>query len=170
MATMKRKLGGWDLEFVIKGSHDIGEGMAFIDTPSGGMTILNKATGVFRQFSTAGSVLVTDDEIDFAAMEKFRHFRRISRALNYGGLGWLRPFKNGVTALSWCIYPDGMYFADSDGYGMEDNRKEVAYCIINRNLDIIVPFQPMVDVHERLEECGLWLQSKIRQCINPNFA
>ena len=38
------------------------------------------------------------------------------------------------------IYPDGRYFADEDGFGMEDNDEEKAYCIINKDLEIIVLF------------------------------
>lgn len=50
------------------------------------------------------------------------------------------------------MYPEGRYFADSDGYGAEDNEEEVAYCIINRDLEIIVPFQPMMNVRQVLEK------------------
>ena len=50
------------------------------------------------------------------------------------------------------IYPDGRYFADEDGFGMEDNDEEKAYCIINKDLEIIVPFQPMDDVEEILRK------------------
>jgi len=32
------------------------------------------------------------------------------------------------------LYPDGRYFADEDGYGMEDNEEENVYCIIDSNL------------------------------------
>lgn len=35
---------------------------------------------------------------------------------------------------------------------MEHNNEENAYCIINRNLEIIVPFQPIKDVATVLKD------------------
>ena len=35
---------------------------------------------------------------------------------------------------------------------MEANNEENAYCIINKDLEIIVPFQPMDDVKEMLKK------------------
>ena len=61
-------------------------------------------------------------------------------------------FQNGVCAICWTVYPDGRYFADEDGYGMEDNNEENVYCIINKDLEIIVPFQPMNDVGQMLKK------------------
>ena len=48
-------------------------------------------------------------------------------------------------AFAGCFYPDGRYFADEDGYGMEDNEEENVYCIIDSNLRIVIPWQPMTD-------------------------
>ena len=29
--------------------------------------------------------------------------------------------------MTWTLYPDGRYFMDEDGYGMEDNNESVLY-------------------------------------------
>ena len=43
------------------------------------------------------------------------------------------------------LHPDGRYYADEDGFGMEDDDEENIYCIIDSNLRIIIPWQPMTD-------------------------
>lgn len=48
--------------------------------------------------------------------------------------------------------PDGRYFADSDGFGMEDNDEEEVYAIIDTNLVIVEPFRPIKDVANYLKE------------------
>ena len=50
------------------------------------------------------------------------------------------------------LYPDGRYFADSDGFGMEDNDEEEVYAIIDTNLVIVEPFRPIKDVANYLKE------------------
>ena len=50
------------------------------------------------------------------------------------------------------LYPDGRYFADSDGFGMEDNDEEEVYAIIDTNLMIVKPFRPIEDVTDYLKE------------------
>ncbi len=52
-------------------------------------------------------------------------------------------FKNGRALVSWTLYPDGQYFADEDGYGMEDNEESKVYAFVNQQCEIVVPFQPM---------------------------
>lgn len=43
-------------------------------------------------------------------------------------------------------YPDGRYFADEDGFGMEDNDEVTVYCVMNEDLEVIRPFAPVEDV------------------------
>lgn len=50
------------------------------------------------------------------------------------------------------LYPDGRYFADSDGFGMEDNDEEEVYAIIDTDLNIVKPFRPIKDVAAYLKE------------------
>lgn len=129
-----------------KDALDIGENMAILKEDGKSFTILNKETGKLRRIvSEEGRLLVDDGEIDFDAIEKGCPDFEGGKYVEYY-FGIFREFKNGVCAICWTVYPDGRYFADEDGFGMEHNNEENAYCIINRNLEIIVPFQPMKDV------------------------
>lgn len=142
----------FDAKYLLVHSTNIGEGMAIVSFGEKGMAVYNKNTGKARQMLTEnGHIFVEDDDINFVAMkngcphfsgDKYVRFR----------FGRYDDFRGGVCAFSWTVYPEGRYFADSDGYGAEDNEEEVAYCIINRDLEIIVPFQPMMNVKQVLEK------------------
>lgn len=136
----------------IKDAFDIGENMAILKENGKSFTILNKETGKFRRIvSEDGRLLVDDSEIDFEAIEEGCPDFEGGKYVEYY-FGLFRDFKNGVCAICWTVYPDGRYFADEDGFGMEHNNEENAYCIINRNLEIIVPFQPIKDVATVLKD------------------
>lgn len=53
----------------------------------------------------------------------------------------VEKFKDGVALVEWTLYPDGRYFMDEDGFGMEDNDESVAYGIIDTHANVVVPFQ-----------------------------
>ena len=137
---------------IYEDAFDIGENMAVLHEVGNSYTIVNKETGKKRQLvSESGRLLVDDSDIDVEAIMK--------GCPDYGGSRWVsywfgryRDFKNGVCAICWTVYPDGRYFADEDGFGAENNREEKAYCIINRNLEIVAPFQPMDNVDEMLKK------------------
>ena len=118
--------------------------------------IANIQTGRIRQLSTVGGcVTVEDSDIDYEAINKqCEHGARNAerKVLNYGSLGTWDGFKDGFCAISWTLYPDGRYFADSDGYGMEDNDEEKVYGIIDENLNFVVPFRPIQDIRTTLKE------------------
>ena len=126
--------------------------MAILKENGKSFTILNKETGMLRRIvSEDGRLFVNDCEIDFEAIEKGCPDFEGGKYVEYY-FGIFRDFKNGVCAICWTVYPDGRYFADEDGFGMEHNNEENAYCIINRNLEIIVPFQPIKDVATVLKD------------------
>ncbi len=50
-------------------------------------------------------------------------------------------FKDGVAMVEWTLYPDGQYFMDEDGYGMEFNDASVLNGFIDRHARVVVPFQ-----------------------------
>lgn len=118
--------------------------------------IANIQTGRIRQLSTAGGcVTIEDSDIDYEAINKqCEHGARNAerKVLNYGSLGTWDGFKDGFCAISWTLYPDGRYFADGDGYGMEDNDEEKVYGIIDVNLNFVVPFRPIQDIRTTLKE------------------
>ena len=53
----------------------------------------------------------------------------------------VEKFKDGVTIVKWTLYPDGRYFMDEDGYGMEDNEESALYGIIDTHANVVIPFQ-----------------------------
>ena len=131
------------------------DGMAFFFVKNKGLYVVNTTNGKIRNFSSNGYLLVDDCEIDFDAIAKVctngLHNAR-NKEIRYAGINRWDGFKDGLCAISWMLYPDGRYFADSDGFGMEDNDEEEVYAIIDTNLDIIEPFRPIEDVAIYLNE------------------
>lgn len=57
----------------------------------------------------------------------------------------INEFKDGVAYVSWTLQPDGRYYADEDGFGMEDDDEINFYAFIDTQANILIPFQPMED-------------------------
>lgn len=135
----------------------VGDGMVFFFSQEWGnqeLYIANTESGKIRRMSTPdGRLLVEEKDIDLAGIEKeckkgADNARR--RAIRYAGINRWDGFKNGLCALTWMLYPDGRYFADSDGYGADDNEEEVVCAIINTELEIVEPFRPIKDIKAHL--------------------
>lgn len=132
------------------------DGMAFFFGKGCEFHIANTVTGNIRKISASGGHLEVDDcDIDYHAIVKecpngiqYAEWKlaRYARVNTWDG------FKDGLCAISWMLYPDGMYFADSDGYGMKDNDEENVYAIINTDLEIVEPFRPIKDIKAYLNE------------------
>ena len=136
-----------------------GDGMAFFfgeGWRNYELYVANTLTGKIRKLSTTdGELLVDDDDIDYDLIAKecengIDNAR--AKAIRYAGINRWDGFKDGLCAISWMLYPDGRYFADSDGFGMEDNDEEEVYAIIDIDLNIVEPFRPIKDVATYLEE------------------
>lgn len=63
----------------------------------------------------------------------------VDMSAEYGIL--VTPFRDGFCQLHWFLSIDGRYYADEDGYGMDD--QEEVSCFIDRNLKVIIPIQRM---------------------------
>ena len=118
--------------------------------------VANTLTGKIRKLSTTdGELLVDDNDIDNDAIAKECDNGIVNaqaKAIRYAGLNRWDGFKDGLCAISWMLYPDGRYFADKDGFGMEDNDEEKVYAIIDTDLNIVEPFRPIKDVAAYLKE------------------
>jgi hypothetical protein len=55
----------------------------------------------------------------------------------------LFTYKDGVARVEWMLYPDGRYFADEDGFGMEDNDEVNINAYIDTECRVLVKFQNM---------------------------
>lgn len=144
-----------------------GDGMAFFFGDNRELYIANTQTGKIRKVSTGESLLVNDNEIDIKAIAKVCEnglHNAQSKAIRYAGVNRWDGFKNGMCAITWTLYPDGRYFADSDGFGMEDNDEEVVYAIIDTDLDIVEPFRPIDNIEAYLKK--LRKSNRTKQTIN----
>lgn len=132
-----------------------GDGMAFFFGDNRELYIANTQTGKIRKVSTEESLLVNDNEIDIEAIAKVCEnglHNAQSKAIRYAGINRWDGYKNGMCAISWTLYPDGRYFADSDGFGMEDNDEEVVYAIIDTDLNIVEQFRPIDNIEAYLKK------------------
>lgn len=131
-----------------------GENLLLVKEESGDRYLVNKATGKARQISTPGYVVgFSDEEIDFATVDRLPHgYKAHSRDMDYTPVGWYDRCQNGLIALVWMLYPDGRYFADEDGFGMEDNDEENIYCVLNDNLEVVRPFTVVPDIKALLNQ------------------
>ena len=128
--------------------HPIGEDMLWIGNSRGPLFFANSLTGKARQLldETRHLVGFEDQDFDWEKLKAVEHTYDLNhRYVDYGGLGRYSDYRNGICCLCWMLYPDGRYFADEDGFGMEDNDEENIYCIIDNNLRVIIPWQPMTD-------------------------
>lgn len=58
---------------------------------------------------------------------------------------YVGKFHNGVAQVDWVVNPDGMYYADSDGYGMTNDKEVELTAFIDRHCKIVVPFRNIND-------------------------
>lgn len=131
------------------------EGMAFFWGNNRDFYIANTKNGMIRKLSSGGWLLVEDCDIDYDAISKECENgidNAQAKAIRYAGLNRWDEFKNGLCVITWTLYPDGQYFADEDGFGMEDNDEENVYAIIDTNLKIVEPFRPIKDVPAYFKE------------------
>jgi hypothetical protein len=136
--------------------------------------LANIHTGRIRQLSTrGGSVTIEDNDIDYDAINQqciFGAKNAAQKVLHYGSLSTWDRFKDGFCAISWTLYPNGQYFADSDGYGIRDDEEENVYGIIDENLDFIIPFRPVKNIATLLNEIREQQQIKtILQTMKTKF-
>lgn len=112
--------------------------------------VANTLTGKIRKLATTGGRLLVDDgEIDYESIVRGCEHgiaNARSKTIRYSSLGTCGGFRDGLCVISWMLYPDGEYFADSDGFGMQDNYEENVYAIMDIDLNFVEPFRPVDDV------------------------
>ena len=92
----------------------------------------------------------TAKDIDFSSLEGVENteYASIMMARYFFGID---PFEKGVAQVSWTLYPDGEYFADEDGFGVEPNAEVNVYAYIDENCRVLVPFTYMENREKREE-------------------
>ncbi len=134
--------------------YEWGENILRVFDQEGRGYIVNKATGKARLIDDNGLLVgFSDEEIDFATLDKVPNSHNARpRRIYYAGIGRWDDCQNGIFALCWMLYPDGQYFADSDGFGGEDNDELTVYCVMNDNLEVIRPFTVVRDIRALLKK------------------
>ena len=84
---------------------------------------------------------ISKEDIDWKGVETLENNSNAYRYSAYYQRFAVETFKNGVAIVTWTLYPDGRYFMDEDGYGMEDNDESVLYGFIDTHARVVVPFQ-----------------------------
>ena len=133
---------------------DMGYGMLRFSNRSYGnkqIFIVNPALKKVYPISEPSGKLVgfTLDDIDWDNVNQLEHNYDAKRLVaDYGGLS-IGDYQDGLAYVSWMLYPDGRYFADEDGFGMEDNDEVNISAYIDTQCRVVVKFQDMEDDGKR---------------------
>lgn len=84
---------------------------------------------------------ISPDDVDWKEVETLENnFNAYRFSAQYQRFS-IGKFKNGAAIVEWTLYPDGQYFMDEYGFGMETNEKSVVYGYIDRKARVVIPFQ-----------------------------
>lgn len=146
---------------------DMGYGMLRFSNRSYGnkqIFIVNPAIKKVYPISEPNGQLVgfTLDDIEWDNVNQLEHNYDAKRLVaDYGGLS-IGDYQDGLARVDWMLYPDGRYFADEDGFGMEDNDEVNITAYIDTQCRIVVKFQDLEDddKRKRLREKAIKALSK----------
>ena len=133
---------------------DMGCGMLRFSNRSYGnkqIFIVNPAIKKVYPISEPNGKLVgfTLDDIDWDSVNQLEHNGDAKRLVaDYGGLS-IADYQDGLAYVEWMLYPDGRYFADEDGFGMEDNDEVNIAAYIDTQCRVVVKFQDLEDDEKR---------------------
>ena len=133
---------------------DMGYGMLRFSNRSYGnkqIFIVNPVLKKVYPISEPSGKLVgfTLDDIDWDNVNQLEHNYDAKRLVaDYGGLS-IGDYQDGLARVDWMLYPDGRYFADEDGFGMEDNDEVNITAYIDTQCRVVVKFQDLDDDEKR---------------------
>lgn len=84
---------------------------------------------------------ISEKDVDWKGVETLENNSNAYSFSAYYQRFAVEKFKDGVALVEWTLYPDGRYFMDEDGYGMEDNDESVIYGFIDTHARVVIPFQ-----------------------------
>lgn len=84
---------------------------------------------------------LTEKDVDWESVSTLDNNRNAYSFSAYYQRFAVEKFKEGIALVEWTLYPDGRYFMDEDGYGMEDNDASVLYGFIDTHANVLIPFQ-----------------------------
>ncbi len=147
---------------------DMGCGMLRFSNRSYGnkqIFIVNPAIKKVYPISEPNGKLVgfTLDDIDWDNVNQLEHNGDAKRLVaDYGGLS-IGDYQDGLAYVSWMLYPDGRYFADEDGFGMEDNDEVNIAAYIDTQCRAVVKFQDLEDDEKRRKVRAKALAKNLKQ-------
>lgn len=101
-------------------------------------TVLKKAYAISKADGTL--VGFTKDNIDWDSVGKLENNSdayRLQARYSFD----IEDYKDGMARVYWMLYPDGRYFADEDGFGIEDNDEVNIYAYIDTECRVVVKFR-----------------------------
>lgn len=102
----------------------------------------NNAQQAFQLMDTDFTLtFIGHDDVDWLSISTLQNTHNAHSFSAYYQRFDVEEFKNGVAIVEWTLYPDGRYFMDEDGYGMESNEASVVYGFIDKQAHVVVPFQ-----------------------------
>jgi len=124
---------------------DMGCGMHCFSNKAWGnkqLFIVNTALKQVFTIADAKGKLVgfTKDDIDWDNISQLENTGDAYRMVTSYYFG-IEDYHDGLARVNWMLYPDGRYFADEDGFGMEDNEETNVYAYIDTECRVVVKFQ-----------------------------
>lgn len=116
-----------------------------MESNDAGLWLKNTATGAIRQLQKGCLIYgFSKDNYNWDVIGNLENNGcAYSGEIRYGGIYRWDDFKDGFGGFTWTLHPEGRYYADEDGYGAEDD-VEITICVIlDSNLNVVVPWQPM---------------------------
>lgn len=126
-------------------SYDRGEDIYLVERKgSRQLYIMNMRTHCAWEIRTRNESIVLWDrnDVDYMSLkdEEYNGNAYLMRAPYNLDIG---RYIDGRTYVSWMLYPDGMYFADGEGYGMKDNDELTVYAVMDDECRLLHPFRLM---------------------------
>ena len=131
---------------------DLGCGMHRFSNKAWGnkqLFIVNTAlTQAFTIADAKGKLVgFTKDDIDWDSVSQLENTGDAYRMVTSYYFG-IEDYHDGLARVNWMLYPDGRYFADEDGFGMEDNDETNVYAYIDTECRVVVKFQDKKDLEK----------------------
>ncbi len=137
--------------------NDLGEGMAEINVLIGRYwkpyyLLDHRAKRAYQWIDSEETLqTVTTDDIDWYALKAENvpdSVLRRAKRLSFHFPSFIYKFEDDFAEVKWQLNPDGMYYMDSDGYGMSDDDELNIYGIIDRTGKVMVKFRPIKNYSE----------------------
>ena len=115
--------------------------------------INSKNKKAYQLINNDNYLMMSENCFDYSKIEQKCYEEKIEKSFNihskrvnydfYCVIG----FRNGKSLWRWDFYPDGVYLADVDGFGVKPNNEIKLYGIISDEGNVLIPFQPF-DMNE----------------------